>query len=185
MSLSTLIVAENTMLNKESIFSFHLSITWRSKTGLGTSCLYLLKHRKRVVCRHFSRVWLCSPVDCSPPGYPVHGILQARVLEWVAMPSPKTSHSFNFSWAVLSNHKQQCPKGSFTFPFSGSPRTWEVLSLEWSGKDVSQGGAYTTGRGHVNGFPSSQERLNAALYSYLRKASSHPLISWKHVSNIK
>ena len=31
---------------------------------------------------------LCDPIDCSPPGYSVHGILQARILEWVAMPSP-------------------------------------------------------------------------------------------------
>ena len=30
---------------------------------------------------------LCDPVDCSPPGSSVHGIFQARVLEWVAMPS--------------------------------------------------------------------------------------------------
>ena len=28
---------------------------------------------------------LSDPVDCSPPGYSVHGILQARVLEWVAI----------------------------------------------------------------------------------------------------
>ena len=30
---------------------------------------------------------LCDPVDCSPPGFSVQGILQARILEWVAMPS--------------------------------------------------------------------------------------------------
>ena len=30
----------------------------------------------------------CDPVDCIPPGSSVHGILQARILEWVAMPSP-------------------------------------------------------------------------------------------------
>ena len=29
---------------------------------------------------------LCAPMDCSPPGSPVHGILQARTLEWVAIP---------------------------------------------------------------------------------------------------
>ena len=29
---------------------------------------------------------LCYPVDCSPPGSSVHGILQARILEWVAIP---------------------------------------------------------------------------------------------------
>ena len=28
---------------------------------------------------------LCDPVDCSPPGFSVHGILQARILEWVAI----------------------------------------------------------------------------------------------------
>ena len=28
---------------------------------------------------------LCDPMDCSLPGYSVHGILQARILEWLAM----------------------------------------------------------------------------------------------------
>ena len=28
----------------------------------------------------------CDPMDCSPPGSSVHGILQARTLEWVAIP---------------------------------------------------------------------------------------------------
>ena len=28
---------------------------------------------------------LCDPVDCSPPGSSVHGILQAKILEWVAI----------------------------------------------------------------------------------------------------
>ena len=31
---------------------------------------------------------LCNPVDCSPPGSSVLGILQARILERVAIPSP-------------------------------------------------------------------------------------------------
>ena len=31
---------------------------------------------------------LCDPTDCSPPGSPVHGIFQAKVLEWVAFASP-------------------------------------------------------------------------------------------------
>ena len=30
---------------------------------------------------------LCNPMDCSPPGSSVHVILQARILDWVAMPS--------------------------------------------------------------------------------------------------
>ena len=28
---------------------------------------------------------LCDPMDCSPPGSSIHGILQARILEWVAI----------------------------------------------------------------------------------------------------
>ena len=28
---------------------------------------------------------LCDPMDCSLPGFSVHGILQARTLEWVAI----------------------------------------------------------------------------------------------------
>ena len=30
---------------------------------------------------------LCNPVDYSPPGFSVHGVFQAKMLEWVAMPS--------------------------------------------------------------------------------------------------
>ena len=31
---------------------------------------------------------LCDPMACIPPGSSVHGILQARILEWVGIPSP-------------------------------------------------------------------------------------------------
>ena len=34
---------------------------------------------------------LCKLMDCSPPGSSVHGILQARILEWIAMPSSRGS----------------------------------------------------------------------------------------------
>ena len=34
---------------------------------------------------------LCGPMDCSLPGSSVHGILQARILEWIAMPSSRAS----------------------------------------------------------------------------------------------
>ena len=33
----------------------------------------------------------CDPMGCSPPGSSVHGILQARILEWVVIPSSKGS----------------------------------------------------------------------------------------------
>ena len=32
---------------------------------------------------------LCDPMDCHPPGSSVQGVLQARILEWVAMPGSR------------------------------------------------------------------------------------------------
>ena len=34
---------------------------------------------------------LCNPVDCNSPGSSVHWILQARMLEWAAVPSSRGS----------------------------------------------------------------------------------------------
>ena len=51
---------------------------------------------------------LCDPVDHSPPGSSVHGILQARILEWVAMPSsvessqPRGQMSMSPDWQATS-----------------------------------------------------------------------------------
>ena len=41
----------------------------------------------------FSPVMLCDPMDCSPTVSSVHGIFQARILEWVAI-----SYSRGYSW---------------------------------------------------------------------------------------
>ena len=53
---------------------------------------------------------LCDPIDCSRPGSSVHGILQARILEWVAIP---------FSWGPSQPRDQarvSCTAGRlFTF----------------------------------------------------------------------
>ena len=38
-----------------------------------------------------SGLTLCDPMDCSPLGASVPGIPQARILEWVAMPSSRGS----------------------------------------------------------------------------------------------
>ena len=61
---------------------------------------------------------LCDPMDCSPPGSCIHGILQARILEWVAisfsrssLPRDRTQVSsiggrrFNL-WATKEAHKK-------------------------------------------------------------------------------
>ena len=59
---------------------------------------------------------LCSTMDCSPPGSSVHGILQARILEWVAIPFSRRS-SQSRDWTQVS-----CITGRFW-------ATREVLAL--------------------------------------------------------
>ena len=43
----------------------------------------------------------CNPMDCSPPGSSVHGILQVRILEWVAIPFSRES-SWPRDWTCVS-----------------------------------------------------------------------------------
>ena len=43
---------------------------------------------------------LSDPMDCSPPGSSIHGIFQARVLEWVAI---AFSGIFSHRFAILKN----------------------------------------------------------------------------------
>ena len=51
---------------------------------------------------------LYSPMDCSPPGSSVQGILQTRILQWVAFPSSKGSSQLKFklrssTWHSISS----------------------------------------------------------------------------------
>ena len=56
--------------------------------AIDDSCLQFLT----VIACMFCPVQLfCNPMDCSPPGSSLHGILQAKLLEWVAMPSSRGS----------------------------------------------------------------------------------------------
>ena len=50
----------------------------------------------------FSCVWLCDPIDGSPTGSPIPGILQARTLEWVVI-------SFSNAWKWKVKVAQSCP----------------------------------------------------------------------------
>ena len=58
-----------------------LSILLASKSALKNRVLVSVK-----VKRSLSRVWLCDPVD-----YTIHGVLQARILQWVAFPFSRRS----------------------------------------------------------------------------------------------
>ena len=53
------------------------------------------------VLSHFSRPTLCYPMDCSPLGSSLHGIVQVRLLKWVAMPFCSGS-SWPRAWTHVS-----------------------------------------------------------------------------------
>ena len=65
----------------------------------------------------FSPVRLCDPIDSSPPGSPIPGILQARTLEWVAI-------SFSNAW----KWKVKVKLLSRVWP-SATPLEWVAISF--------------------------------------------------------
>ena len=77
---------------------------------------------------------LCDPTDCSPAGSSVHGILQARTLEWVAVSfSRGSSRPRDQTWVFL-----YCRQTLYRLNHQGSPKLWYVLIIkcfiwkEWS-----------------------------------------------------
>ena len=63
---------------------------------------------------------LCDPMDCSPPGSSVHGVLQARTLEWVARPSSRGS-SRPRDWTHISCISCTGSRGHYYWCQLGSP----------------------------------------------------------------
>ena len=65
---------------------------------------------------------LCNPMDCSPPGSSVHGILQARVLEWVAISfSRGSSQPRDRTWAAAAAAKSLRSSQTLCNRTDGSP----------------------------------------------------------------
>jgi len=62
-------------------------LSWIMRSINSWHCLELHLGKKKKVKSEVSQscLTLCNPMDCNLPGSSVHGILQARVLEWVAI----------------------------------------------------------------------------------------------------
>ena len=71
---------------------------------------------------HFIRVWLCNSTECSLSSSSVHWILQARILEWAAMPFSRGS-SWPRDWTSLLC-LQHWQAGSLPLAPPGKPRAW-------------------------------------------------------------
>ena len=76
-----------------------------------------------------SYLTLCNPMDCSPPGSSVHGILQARILEWVAisfsrdLPDPGIKPSSLTSPALVGGSFLKQTKNYLFF-------NWRIIALQ-------------------------------------------------------
>ena len=97
------------------------------------SCLQSYKHPAAAAAKLLqSCPTLCDPIDGSPPGSPIPGILQARTLEWVAI-----SFSNAWKWKVKSEREvtQSCP--TLSDPMDCSPPgssihgIFQARVLEW------------------------------------------------------
>ena len=87
-----------------SFFSLSGSVPMPSLSGLYT----VTKKYRCGTCRGWmpakslqSCLTLWDPMDHSPPSSSVHGILQARILEWVVMPSSRGSSQPGSNWHLL------------------------------------------------------------------------------------
>ena len=75
------------------IITKYITLTVGAKLILGEQTMGLEQGEKQrtnfLECMHGKSLQscptLCDPMDCSPPGSSVQGILQARILEWVAV----------------------------------------------------------------------------------------------------
>ena len=65
---------------------------------------------------------LCDPMDCSPPGSSVYGILQAKILEWVGIPFSPTQV---LNWSLL-----HCRQIIYHASHQGSPNCFSQAWFE-------------------------------------------------------
>ena len=69
-------------------FAIHKRLTLDPKT---VKKVEYERIEKGVLCSVTSVMTLCDPMECRLPGSSVRGILQARLLEWLAVPSSRRS----------------------------------------------------------------------------------------------
>ena len=76
-----------------TILYWWITVHIKAMTAVGGAYQVSLDFLMTCMCAKLlqSCLTLCDLMTCSPPGFTVHGILQARILEWVAMPSSRGS----------------------------------------------------------------------------------------------
>ena len=76
---------------------------------------------------------LCDPVACIPPGSSIHGILQARILEWVAISfSRGASHTYDTVYHPHNKQQKDSPGRALVLPEGKREQKMVVVCvLQW------------------------------------------------------
>ena len=108
---------------------------WRGRTVRGSKRENISASGERISSVAQSCPTLCDPMDCSPPGSSLHGILQARILEWVAMrtsrdlPNPGIEPTSLMSPALTGGFFTT----SITWEAPKIPLEVNIFSYKWHG----------------------------------------------------
>ena len=120
----------------------------RARTGqfTGHSWASVPLSDSRPACVLSPQAYLCNPMDCNPPGSSVHGILQARIWEWVAMPS-STGSSWPRDQTRISYMPPALAGGLITTEPAGKPVVSTRILDIWPPRAVGLGQHYFHGLG--------------------------------------
>ena len=100
-----------------AVFWKHPTVVVRQHWRCHQDIIFWWKESEREVAQSCST--LCDPMDCSLPGSSVHGIFQARVLEWVAISFSRWS-SWPRDWTWVSRIVGRCFTTWATNSYKGS-----------------------------------------------------------------
>ena len=117
----------------------------------------------------FSRVRLCDSIDGSPPGSFIPGILQARILEWVAI---SFSNAWKWRVKVKSLSRVQLLAAPWTAAYQALPPMGFSRQEYWSGSPLPSPRWTLDWKMQGNGFSSSISKMNTGLLPHFRLLTS-------------
>ena len=122
-------------MDKQRIFYLSyadMNINWHHHTGSwALPCEVTILHAAAAAAKSLqSCPTLCDPIDGSPPGSPVPGILQARTLEWVAI---SFANAWKWKVEVKSNSRVRLFATPWTSAYQAPPSMGFSKQEYWSG----------------------------------------------------
>ena len=137
-----------------------LFVIWHEKLGYGLSAAAAAKSLQ-------SYPTLCDPIDGSPPGSPVPGTLQSRILEWVAI---SFSNAWKWKVQVKSLSHVRLLATPWTAAYQAPPSMGFSRQEYWSGVPFT----WIYIRTHHSIHPSSfllHTRMNSLSHSWIKATS--------------